>query len=173
MSSTTSPDLIGPETAHAVLTAIQSVAERSFFAAVEPCDERAFGELAVKVSRWLVATVRFEEGPLVGSMSCTLPEDLARALFDAFTGGHPSAPAPARDQVLDLVGEFSNMVCGAWLSRCASDWTFKLRPPVVEPVLQPLGADGLQLFVVVNDRPLALALRLLEPAFPAAAGAKA
>ena len=164
MFSITLPRLIGPETPDAILAAVQTVAERSFFAVVEPCDDRSFSELAATVSRWLAATVKFEEGPVIGSMSCTLPEDLARDLVDAFCGRDPSDPAATRDQVLDLVGEFANMACGAWLSRCASEWTFKLSPPVVEPVLQPAGADLLRLFVVVNDRPLAVSVRLLPPA---------
>lgn len=162
MFSITLPELIGPETPDAILRAVQTVAERSFFAVVEPCDDRTFNDLAASVSRWLAATVRFEEGAVVGSMSCTLPEDLACTMFDAFAGRDPSDPAPAREQVLDLVGEFSNMTCGAWLSRCAKDVMFKLSPPVVEPVLQPAGADLLRLFVAVNGRPLAVALRLLH-----------
>src|SRR5262245_37640967 len=146
MCSRTLPELIGPGTPDAILTAVQTVAERSFFALVEPCDERGFDERAAAVTRWLAATVRFEEGPVVGSMSCLLPEDLAYALFDAFSGRDPSDPAPARDQVLDLAGEFSNMACGAWLSRSATDWTFRLSPPVVEPERQPLLADLVRVF---------------------------
>jgi len=42
---------------------------------------------------------------------------------------------------------------------------FKLSPPVVEPVLQPAGADLLRLFVAVNGRPLVVALRLLHAPF--------
>src|SRR4051794_21560454 len=165
MFSITLPDLIGPRTPDAILLAVQTVAERSFFAVVEPCDDPAFNELAATVSRWLVATVRFEEGPVIGSMSCTLPEDLARAMFDAFCGREPSDPAPPREEVLDLVGEFANMACGAWLSRSATTVMFKLSPPVVEPVLQPAGADLLRLFVAVNGRPLVVALRLLHAPF--------
>jgi chemotaxis protein CheY-P-specific phosphatase CheC len=164
MSSTTLPDLIGPETADAILAALRTVAERSFFAEVEPCDDRTFGRLTSGVSSWLVATVRFEEGTAIGAMSCTLPEELATALADAFTGRDPSAAEPARAHVLDLIGEFANMVCGAWLSHSAAAWTFRLSPPTVEAALEPAPADLLQLiFVTVNDRPLAITVRLLQP----------
>src|SRR5262245_2060214 len=164
MSSLSLPDLMGPETADAILTALRSVAERSFFAEVEPCDDRTFGRLTSGVSTWLVATVRFEEGTAIGALSCTLPEALATALFDAFTGHDPSAPEPARADVLDLVGEFANMVCGAWLTHSAAAWTFRLSPPTVESALEPGPADLLQLvFVTVNDHPLAVTVRLLQP----------
>ena len=97
--------------------AVRTVAEQSFFAVAEPSDDRSFGGAAVQVPRGLVATVRFEQGPLAGSVSCTLPETLANGLFDAFTGRDPGEPAPISTLVHDLVGEFSNMVCGAWLTR--------------------------------------------------------
>ncbi len=163
MSSLTLLDLIGPETSDAILTALRAVAERSFFAEVEPCDDRAFGRLTSGVSGWLVATVRFEEGTTIGALSCRMPEALGTALFDAFTGRDPSAPEPAREDVLDLIGEFANMVCGAWLSHSAAAWTFRLSPPTVESALEPGPADLLQLiFVTVNDQPLAIAVRLLQ-----------
>ena len=60
----------------------------------------------------------------------------------------------------DLVGEFANMVCGAWLTRCGGQGLFTLSPPVVEPRLEPAGADLVRLFAAVNDRPLAVSLRL-------------
>lgn len=164
MSSLSLPDLNGPETADAILTALRTVAERSFFAEVEPCDDRTFGRLTSGVSAWLVATVRFEEGTTIGAMSCALSEELATALFDAFTGHDPSAPRPARAQILDLIGEFANMVCGAWLSHSAAAWTFRLSPPTVEPSLEMAPADLVQLiFVTANDHPLAVAVRLAKP----------
>src|SRR5262249_41461749 len=130
MSSLSLPDLIGPETADALVNALRSVAERSFFAEVEPCDDRTFGRLTSGVSTRLVRTRRCEEGTATGAMSCTLREALATALFEAFTGHDPSAPEPARTDVLDLVGEFANMVCGAWLTHSAAAWTFRLSPPI-------------------------------------------
>ena len=73
MSSTNSPTtnlpkLTDPEAASAMFDAVRTVAEQSFFAVAEPGDDLSFGVAAAKVPRWLVATVRFEQGPLVGSV---------------------------------------------------------------------------------------------------------
>jgi CheY-specific phosphatase CheX len=163
MSSPKLPMLVDPEVAGAMLAAVRSVAEQSFFASAEPCDDHAFDKLSATVSRWLVATVMFEEGPFVGSMACTLSEDLAHALFDAFAGRDPSAAAPARDEVDDLVGEFSNMVCGAWLTVVASGQIFSLSHPIVKVASEPPGGhDKLRLRVAVNDLPLAVDVHLLK-----------
>jgi hypothetical protein len=177
MSSTKSPTtnlptLIEPESAAAIFAAVRRVAEQSFFAVAEARDDGAFDALAARVPRWLVATVRFEEGPLTGSMSCTLPENLAYELFDAFTGRDPEEPPPALDQIYDLAGEFSNMVCGAWLTHVASRQTFALSHPVVEPAAAPGEAGGLRLLVALDDLPVAVDLSF-QPAPHDTAGAGA
>lgn len=165
MSSTNSrttnlPKLIDPESASAMFDAVRTVAEQSFFAVAEPADDRSFGVAASQVPRWLVATVRFEQGPLAGSVSCTLPERLANGLFDAFTGRDPGEPAPTVTLIHDLVGEFSNMVCGAWLTRVESGRTFTLSHPSVEPALKPAAAGDLRLVAAIDDLPVAVDLRL-------------
>jgi CheY-specific phosphatase CheX len=165
MSSTNSPTtnlpkLTDPEAASAMFEAVRSVAEQSFFAVAEPGDDRSFGVAAAKVPRWLIATVRFEQGPLAGSVSCTLPESLATGLFDAFTGRDPGDPEPKSTLVHDLVGEFSNMVCGAWLTRVESGRTFTLSHPSVEPALKPGVAGDMRLVAAIDDLPVAVDLRL-------------
>lgn len=159
MFSLRSLEAFDPEAANALLAAVRTVAEESFFAITTPCDDGTFGELAVRHVRWLVARVQFEEGPLAGSIACTLPEELAHALLDAFSGREPSTPSPPRDHVLDLVGEFSNMVCGSWLTRTTRRQAFTLSRPVVEPALGPARVDGPRLVVAVNDLPLAVDVR--------------
>jgi hypothetical protein len=156
--TTNLPKLIDPESTAAVFAALRRVAEESFFAVAELLDDDAFATLSAKVPRWLIATVRFEEGPLVGSMSCALPEGLAHLLFDAFTGRDPADPAPPVNQVEDLVGEFSNMVCGVWLTQVASRQMFTLSHPVVEPAQAPANAGGLRLLVAIDDLPVAVDL---------------
>ena len=165
MSSTNSPTmslpkLSDPDTASAMFEAVRAVAEQSFFAVAEPGDDRSFEAAAAKVPRWLVATVRFEQGALVGSVSCTLPENLASGLFDAFTGRDPGEDAPIATLVHDLVGEFSNMVCGAWLTRVESSRTFTLTHPSVEPAVKPAAAGDLRLLAAIDDLPVAVDLRL-------------
>jgi hypothetical protein len=167
MSSISLPDLIGPETADAILAALRTVAERSFFADVEPCDDRTFGRLTSGMSSWLVATVRFEEGTAIGALSCTLPDALATALFEAFTGHDPSTAEPRRADVLDLVGEFANMVCGAWLSRLSDNCLFELRVPAVTrmtagwtPLSDSNGREGLICrMVTINELPMRILIR--------------
>ena len=151
-----------PAAATAMFLAVRSVAERSFFAVAEPRDGSGFAALADTVPRWLVATVRFEHGTLAGTLSCTLPEALAHALFDAFTGRDPAGPAPAPDAVHDLVGEFSNMVCGVWLTQIASHDAFTLSHPTVAPSRTPGQAGGLRVLAAVDDRPVAVDLDLAQ-----------
>jgi len=160
----TLPKLIDRETEDAIFAAVQAVAERSFFAMTERTSERAFDAWPPAASEWLVGSVRFEDGSWIGTMSCTLPEDLASALFNGFTGRDPAAPTPEPSLLYDLVGEFSNMVCGAWLSRWAGGWAFTLGSPIVTTRPQPSRAGGLRLFVTVGDRPLLVDLEFHSPA---------
>jgi CheY-specific phosphatase CheX len=160
LPTTNLPKLTDPAAASAMFEAVRTVAEQSFFAVAEPGDDRSFGAAAAQVPRWLVATVSFEQGPLAGSVSCTLPENLANGLFDAFTGRDPGDPIPASTLVHDLVGEFSNMVCGAWLTRVESGRTFTLSHPLVEPALKPGNAGDMRLVAAIDDLPVAVDLRL-------------
>ena len=137
----------------AIAVAVSTVAERSFFACVDRCDRPDLDDIEAE---WLVATVRFDDGPVCGSLACSLPTDLALRLFDAFSGRHPAAPLPPRHQLDDLVGEFSNMVCGIWLSRCDSHRIFKLSAPVVSRVQRPDDDDSRREWIAVNNRPVAI-----------------
>ena len=156
MCSTTLQKLINPDAAEAVIAAVEAVAERSFFTVVDRCPEKALTAMAASVPEWLIATVRFEDGPFHGWMSCLLPDELARSLFDSFSGREPSEAAPAERELYDLVGEFTNMVCGAWLTRCVTDRAFRLSPPLVARIGAPaLGAAG-RVWVGVGTRPVAV-----------------
>jgi hypothetical protein len=162
MCSAKPQNLFGPDAADAVVGAIAAVAERSFFAAVEPCDRQRFDELAASAGAWLIARVHFREGDLAGILSCTLPHDLARSLLDAFTGRDPRDPEPDSDALFDLVGELSNMICGTWLTRTATDQTFTLSRPIVEaaparPQVTKPGNRAAAL-IAVNDLPLAVSV---------------
>jgi hypothetical protein len=160
MSSHALQNLCGSETSAAVTAAIATVAERSFFAFVDRCDQPLLAAAATSSAAWLTATIRFDDGPITGSMACTVPEDLARSLFDAFSGRDPSEPLPSWNQLVDLVGEFSNIVCGTWLTRCAGDRAFRLSPPLVVRITQPAADAGGRIWLAVNNRPLAVDLHL-------------
>ncbi len=159
MFSMNSPKPTGPDDVNDrafMFTAVGAVAERSFFAVTEPCDEGRFRGLADAASGWLLATVQFRDGPFTGYVSCTVPDELARLLFDALTGREPTEPAPTPHEIADLIGEFSNMVCGAWLSRVGSGQIFEVSRPVVGPAAPPTAADPRRLLMTVNDFPLAI-----------------
>jgi hypothetical protein len=159
---------LDPSAASVVAHAVVDVAERSFFAAAEVA-QTPEGD-AASADDWLVASVQFDEAEAAGTVSCLLPEALARSLFDAFNGREPHAPRPAIDQLFDLVGEFSNMVCGAWLTRVATEQAFVLGKPLVRPVLDSLAlttADGTRTAMLVNDLPLLVDVRVgPAPAVP-------
>lgn len=137
----------------AIAVAVSTVAERCFFACADRCDEPDLDDVHAE---WLVATVHFDDGPVRGSLACSLPSDLAQWLFDAFSGRDPATPLPPRHQVDDLVGEFSNMVCGTWLTRCEANRVFRLSAPVVSRVRQPDSEGGRREWVAVNNRPVAI-----------------
>lgn len=157
MSSPKLSERFGPDAADRLIRAVADVAERSFFSAAEPCDGRRFAEIAAAAQGWLVARVRFAEPECSGAVSCRLPQALARALFDAFNGRDPDDPDPPSDQLFDLVGEFSNMVCGTWLTRTASRRSFTLARPEVAVAAAPAPRGGAALtLLAVNDLPLAV-----------------
>ena len=156
MSSTTPLPLPDFERAvgGAIALAVSTVAERSFFACVDRSEEPDLDD--VNAAEWVVATIRFDDGPVCGSLACSLPSDLALWLFDAFSGRDPAAPLPPRHQLDDLVGEFSNMVCGTWLTRCEAHRVFKLNPPVITRVRQPEEDGCHREWLAVNNRPVAI-----------------
>jgi hypothetical protein len=137
----------------AIAVAVSTVAERSFFACVDRCDRPDLDEMA---GEWLVATVDFDDGPVCGSLACVLPTDVALRLFDAFSGRHPAMPLPPRHQIDDLVGEFSNMVCGAFLTNCDTHRVFRLKPPVVSRVDRPDDDESRREWLAINNRPVAI-----------------
>ena len=168
MCSTTLQKLTNSEAADAVIASVESVAERSFFTLVDRCPERALTAMAASVPEWLIATVRFEDGPFHGWMSCLLPADLACALFDSFSGREPSEADPAERELYDLVGEFTNMVCGAWLSRCVADRAFRLSPPLVARIGAPAISGAGRIWVGIGTSPVAVDV-CLQPELEAAA----
>ena len=138
---------------HLILDAVGVVAERNFFAFVDPhqppIDEGDGRE-------WYVATVRFNDGVVAGTLACTLRSDLAQVMFDAFSGRDPASPLPPRHLVDDLVGEFSNMVCGTWLTRCGGERLFRLGRPVVHHLMHPAEDEHHRRWVSLHNRPLAI-----------------
>lgn len=138
---------------HLIVDAVGVVAERSFFAFVDPCQppiDDGDGR------EWYEARVRFDDGDVTGTLACTLRSDLAQVLFDAFSGRDPASPLPPRHLLDDLIGEFSNMVCGTWLSRCGGERLFRLGRPVVHHLAHPAADQPHRRWVSLHNRPLAI-----------------
>lgn len=152
----------------AVVSAVSDVAERSFFAMVDVCDEARFAESAAAAEDWLRASVWFEESACAGEVICHLPATLADRLFDAFSGRDAADPAPLVSEVHDLVGEFANMVCGSWLTRAANNRTFSLRRPEVAVDAALTGDPASSLCLEIDGAPCLIEIcfdRIAEAAF--------
>lgn len=139
--------------ADAVLSAVSDVAERSFYAMVEPCDADRFAELAAAHRDWLVAVVHFAESDCAGDVRCRLPVALAERLFDAFSGRDPEDEAAPAAEIHDLVGEFANMICGSWLTRAANERTFGLSRPAVAEAALPESPAAPGVSLAIDDQP--------------------
>jgi len=160
MSSPKWPEVLGPDAERALLEAVTAVAEQSFFAVVEPCDTRQFAQLERDAARWLVAAIPFTDADCRGELRCTVSEDLAVALFDAFTGREPLGP-PRAEELLDLLGEFANMACGSWLTHRPRRTGFTLGPPSVKWMTDASRPSLTlpHLLLAINDLPLVLDVR--------------
>ena len=94
-----------------------------------------------------------------------LPERLGTWLVVSLLG-LPADTTLKDDQLLDGVGEFANMVCGAWLSKANETASFTLEMPKVTrlpagwaPELNPTGDEQAYRTVVVNEMPLEVRAR--------------
>jgi len=164
--------VFGPGGEAAMRSAVDDVAERSFFVMADACDDARFDEMAASHANWLTAVVRFDEGSCVGEVSCTLPASLAASLFGAFSGRDPDDPAPGADELVDLVGELANMVCGSWLTRAANHQTFTLCAPKVTSwsggwACAPAAERGLTLSI--DELPFVIGVRVDVISDPSAA----
>lgn len=134
-----------------VAAAVCNVAERSFFAFAEP------GDLGVTEPA-LSAVVHFR-GPVAGEMRVTLPVALTLELAQMFSGD-PDIEG-SRDNLIDMAGEFANMVTGSWLTATDSGSVFNLDAPQVSDAgAEPPAAAPLNLLMQINGQPVALAWRV-------------
>jgi hypothetical protein len=160
MCSVNSPQTSTLAEHHDVLRqALADVGEHSFCAYVESCDPARFAEEASLVPSWVRSSVLFD-GAFGGAVLLAVPDALGRDLFGAFLGAEPGL-VPLDGALFDLVGELTNMVCGAWLTR-ACQGRFELRHPEVSRMRpdesHPDGRDCL--LFLINDQPCYLRLAL-------------
>jgi hypothetical protein len=162
MCSVNSPQTSTPAEHDALRRALADVGERSFFAHVEACDAARFGREAASASSWIRSSVVFE-GPFGGAVCLAVPDALARDLLGAFLGAEGGS-MPPDDALFDLVGELTNMVCGAWLTR-GCHGRFELRHPEVARMhtgeQHPDARERLD--CLVNDQPCYLRLVRANP----------
>jgi len=172
MSSVKSPALTSTDQ-DALQSAVIEVCENAYFVFVEPCDAPQFSALVEQVraekgrgpsGRWLNASVAFH-GASTGEVEVVLPERLGTWLVVSLLGLPPDAVLKD-NQLLDGVGEFANMVCGAWLSKANETASFTLDVPKVSrmpggwtPDSAPSGDEQAYRTVVVNDLPLEVRAR--------------
>jgi hypothetical protein len=157
-----------------IVDAFVLVAEVSYCAYAEPCDATRLAELGDAwlemggaPTEWVRVALHFS-GDCFGHMVLHLPLDIARDLVSAFMGLMPDDPI-SDEAVDDAIGEFGNMVCGAWLTEAATRLNFALRPPEVsregtafKPV-EALAADdgeGTAYAMAINERPALVRVRL-------------
>ena len=100
-----------------------------------------------------------------GQVEVVLPERLGTWLVVSLLG-LPADAALKENQLLDGVGEFANMVCGAWLSKANENASFTLDVPKLTrmpagwaPEPTPQGDEQAYRTVVVNEMPLEVRAR--------------
>ena len=170
MSSVKSPTPPA-DAAETLRQAFTDVCENSFFALVEPCSPERFAVLVkdVAVARpgsaeWIKSSVGFT-GAFAGAVEMALPAQLAETLVTQLLGEEIECAMPEH-WMFDGVGEFANMVCGAWLTTMGSTQAFELRPPAVtrmnaewSPIHDAKGDDDRSHRLVINKFPVRIRFR--------------
>lgn len=133
-----------------LVTSFCGVAEQSFFAFAEAA-EPSLDEITSCVE-WMEALVHFS-GPVAGRFVVTLPSALGAELCAAFLGCGPDEPMDPLG-LEDLVGELSNMACGAWLTDVRRSDAFALSHPEVRRV--PAPPETPLVWMACNGQPVAL-----------------
>jgi hypothetical protein len=165
--------------------ALVQVCERSFFTMVEACDPGQFAALLKNVASeaaldakdqgrgfpWLKATVAFDGTLSKGAVDVFLPERLGGWLVESMLGLDPDAADTAATmteaQTFDGVGEFANMICGAWLTHMCGSLPFELTAPVVcrlrhgwNPLTDISNPDETQQLASINELPMRIVVHV-------------
>lgn len=94
-----------------------------FTGIIGPLEEKPEGE-------WVCTSLEFT-GSRAGGLGVRAPLATARALAESFLGAGPKTVSTS--QCFEVLGEMTNMICGAVLSRLARDGQFSLSHPRPEP----------------------------------------
>ena len=163
------------ESGVALRRAFIEVCENSFFAYVDECGPERFLELVDRStpaaegktpppSNWLKASIGFS-GSFTGAVEVLLPEELAKTLVGTMLGEEIDGTLPEH-WMFDGIGEFANMICGAWLTALCNSQAFELRPPAVTRMTpgwtlraEPNADDDRTHRLAVNDFPVRVRFR--------------
>ena len=155
-SAKSAPTTLSSDLRDQLVDSATRVCETSFFAFVEPASGELFAAAAAE-EHWFHSSVDYS-GPSSGRVWLSLPEELSRDMLAAFLGfSDPSAANQA--EIEDVVGEFANRVCGAWLTALGGESCFALTHPEVTYGGLPALADG-AIVLAVNDRPVVIRAEL-------------
>lgn len=184
MSLAKSQTSVPTDLSDALQAALIEVSENAYFVFVEPVEAPQFAALVRQVSPqrptppsggakrsyrtselWLRSSVGFT-GASAGLVEIVLPERLGSWLVTSLLGLPPEEDL-TETQMFDGVGEFTNMVCGAWLSNLSDKALFELKVPDVTrmpPTWTPLGeATGANeqacRMVCLNEMPMRVRVR--------------
>lgn len=137
-----------------MIDAVIRVSERSLYAYAEHVPKDLMP--ATIDGGWHVASLQFR-GPFSGSISMAVPVLLSQQICGAFLGDDVQDETAMRD----LVGEFANMACGAWLTGIEATACFDLTHPEVDATRQVPSCD---LAFVINDLPVMLSMSVDDAA---------
>ena len=181
MSFAKSPTSVPTDLSDALQSALIEVSENAYFVFVEPVDTPQFAALVRQVSpqqpslpgagkkrpqtsqSWLRSSVSFT-GASAGLVEIVLPERLAHWLVTSLLGMSPEEDL-SETQMFDGVGEFTNMVCGAWLSKLNDKALFTLKVPDVTRMpstwtpLAETNEEHACRMVCLNDLPMRVRVR--------------
>ena len=124
--------------------ALTLVAEESFFTMVDPASD-----VPLPAEACIAACVDFT-GAFTGRLCCRMTRALAHDLTSSFTGTKPEDIALDGPEVTDVAGEFTNMVCGRWLTEVAPRALFTIARPKVEPAPWPQAVP----MAMLNEQPI-------------------
>jgi len=132
------------ELGQALAASAAEVLETMFFTSIEEASDQT----EIPSGDWVSARLRFRGAPS-GSLSVSVSAEAARTVAAGFLGCEEEEVGDA--QMIEVVSELANMICGSLLSRVESDTTFELLHPEPFQGVPGTGAlAGARLFVLDN-----------------------
>jgi CheY-specific phosphatase CheX len=138
--------------------AANEVLETMFFLGAMQVDDGATGANVLRVA------LTFDGDP-PGRLLLRIPRETAAALAANFLGEDPCAVS--EQQVAEVAGELSNMICGAVLSRIEGTTTFRLATPQFLSADPPVSASAQTVHLDIGEGPITITFETGAPICPA------